>query len=63
MYVCALTVTLKSDLLERLGWRVSFPIVLHCKINEKALKCKPSANCACTIPLIDWLGRLLVVSR
>ena len=24
--------------------------------NEKALKCKPSPNCTCTIPLIDGLG-------
>ena len=24
--------------------------------NEKALKCKPLANCACAIPLIDGLG-------
>ena len=25
-------------------------------INEKALKCKPSANFACAVPLIDEMG-------
>ena len=27
----------------------------------KALKCKPSANCACTVPLIDGFGLLVCV--
>ena len=30
------------------------------KVNEKALKCKPSAN---SVPLIDGLGNSCVVSR
>ena len=31
--------------------------------NEKALQCKPSANCAYVVPLIDGLGYEYVFTR
>ena len=37
--------------------------LLSYKTNEKTLKCKPSANCACVIPLIDGLGYSYVFTR
>ena len=39
------------------GWRINFADIM------KSLKCKPSANCACAILLIDGLGFLCLYSR
>ena len=37
--------------------------VLHYIVIEKALKCKPLVNCACSVPLIDGLGYLYAFTR
>ena len=39
------------------------PIYKKNKLKWKALKCKPSANCGCVVPLIDGLGFIPLVAR
>ena len=47
------------------AYLICFLFTICClRVNkEKALKCKPSANCACAVPVIDGLGSEYAFTR